>query len=298
MKKIVTIALTAMCTLILHEQVSAQMQMENSMSQYYHNKMLWNAGYTGADSSKLYVLQNRGWVGFDGAPIMTSVSGEFLFGRNSALGVHVISDLAGVLRRTFGVLSYAYRVKFSETNSLRLGIGLSVNSDRLDFKNVDASAAMSDPAVANNVNAKYVFDGNFGAVYRARNFDLGFSVFRINANRIGGNDIGNMSVAQIGGTYYFEVGEEGKTIVKPLAMMRFYRNTGNVLDLGFQSEYHGAFNFMLVYQTTGNLRFGAGLRKSGLGELNLFYNSNYKLVSAASQQYELGLGIYMKKKQK
>jgi hypothetical protein len=53
---------------------------------------------------------------------------------------------------------------------------------------------------------------------------------------------------------------------------------------------------MGVYQTIGNVRAGAGLRKNGLGELNFFYNTNNRISNNASQQYELGVGIYLKKR--
>ena len=80
MKKIITIALTAMCTLILHEQVGAQMQMENSMSQYYHNKMLWNAGYTGAGEKKTatFVVQVKGEAPVKGKIRLSSTRGGFI----------------------------------------------------------------------------------------------------------------------------------------------------------------------------------------------------------------------------
>ncbi|MEN9686395.1 MAG: hypothetical protein RLZZ28_2181, partial [Bacteroidota bacterium] len=116
-KNIIAVLLAA--GLLLQLQASAQQQMENSMSQYYQNRMLWNPGFTGGDGNKIYALQNRSWVGFDGAPIMTSFSGELLFGTNSAAGLQVLNDVTGILKRTFGIFSYAFRVKLSKEEQLR-----------------------------------------------------------------------------------------------------------------------------------------------------------------------------------
>lgn len=271
----------------------AQQQMENSMSQYYQNRILWNAAYTGIDSNKVYALHNRSWVGFDGAPSMTGLSGEMNFGKNSALGVQWISDQTGILLRSFGIINYSFRAKLSEIKSLRLGIALTAGSDRLNTKYIDADG-MSDALIANNINSKTVFDANFGVVYCANQFELGFSIFRIAHNLKGGKDISNLAMAQIGASYHFILNGDDRLSLKPLAMLRLYRTTQAVFDAGMQFDYDRLFNVMLLYQSTGNIRAGLGLRKSNLGEANVFYNSNTKLASSSSQQYELGIALYLK----
>ena len=113
--------------------VSAQIQTENSMSQYFANKFLWNAAYAGAEGNRIYAMQNRSWIGFDGAPVLTNITGEFNFGSNSSAGIHVMADKSGVLNRTLAVLNYAYNIQFHEGNALRLGVAFSMSSDRLDY---------------------------------------------------------------------------------------------------------------------------------------------------------------------
>lgn len=271
----------------------AQQQMENSMSQYFQNRILWNAAYTGMDSNKVYALHNRSWVGFDGAPVMTGLSGEMNFGKNSALGVQWISDQSGILLRSFGIINYSFKAQFTEAKSLRLGIALTAGSDRLNTKYIDADG-MSDALIANNVNSKTVFDANFGMVYCANQFELGLSIFRIANNLKGGNDIGNLALAQLGASYNFRLNGDDRLNLRPLTMLRYYRTTQAVFDVGMQFDYDRLINVMLLYQSTGNIRAGFGLRKSRLGEANIFYNSNTKLATSSSQQYELGLALYLK----
>lgn len=281
-----------------NQQLFAQQQIENSMSQYYRNKILMNPGFTGIDGNKGYALQNRSWVGFDGAPVLTAFTGEFNFGQNSSAGVQVISDVTGILYRTFGVFSYAYRIKFQEEKQLRIGISLSIAGDRLDSRFIDPSVAI-DPLIANNINQKAYYDGNLGLVYTAKNLTLSGSFFRI-GEVLNGKIQGDANLAYFKGAAFYDIngGTESKLQVKPMAMIRLFKATETVADLGLQFEYNQLVHAMLIYQTTGNIRTGAGLKIQQWGEANFFYNSNQKIANVNSQQYELGLGVFFGKKQR
>lgn len=286
---------TLVLLLISVTVVEGQQQMENSMSQYFRNRMLWNAGYTGASGNRIYALQNRSWAGFDGAPVMTSISGEFNFGQNSAGGVQVISDVAGVMYRTYGVLNYAYRIKLGQEQSLRLGVALAFNSDRLNSKALEGVSP--DPTILDNINSKPKFDGNFGAVYQKGAFDVAVSLYRLGANmRNSSTNNVNQAVGQMGVGYRMKLTSDEKVLLKPLAMFRLYSETKSIFDIGAELDYHELLHVMTLYQTTGNIRAGAGLRKAGLGEANFFYNTNTKVANSASQQYELGIMYLFKVK--
>ena len=270
-----------------------QQQMENTMSQYFRNRMLWNPAYTGVDGNKAYVLQNRSWVGFEGAPVITGISGELNFGKNSSGGVEIISDATGILYRTYGVLNYGYRVKFSESAALRLGVALAINGDRLNNKYIDGSA-MADPLIAANINSKPQFDGNLGAVLQLNKLDIGVSLFSLGKSLRNEKFEANHPTSQVGLSYPIELDKSDKLKLKTILMMRTYEAIDMVIDGGVQFSYNDLFHVMGVYQSAGNIRTGAGIRKSGLGELNFFYNTNTKIANISSQQYELGLGVYFK----
>jgi len=294
MKHINRITLTMILMAFLL-QAKAQRELENSMSQYFQSRMLWNPGFTGADGSKIYILQNRSWIGFDGAPVMTGVSGEFLFGANSAAGLQVVSDLAGVLNRTTGVLNYAYRIKFRNEKQLRIGISLLIANERLNTNYFAEQGGVADPMLVSSINQQAQFDGNLGFVYTDRKLSIGACFYRLSENfsaKNGGN--ADLAFAQIGGGYDIDFNE--KVQLKPLMMLRMYRNTGSLLDIGAQFEYNKLFNAMLLYQTNGNVRTGLGLCLKDIADVNFFYNTNVKITNASSQQYELGIGFYLAKK--
>lgn len=294
MNKKYIIAICITLATFFQNKVEAQQQVENSMSQYFHNRALWNAGFTGIDSNKIYALQNRSWVGFDGAPVTTNISGAFVFGENSSVGVQIMSDVAGVLNRTFGIVNYAYRVKLAEEKHLRIGISLAICSDRLDNKNLSNDEVL-DPMINNSIKKSTQFDGNIGMVYQTKKLTLGASLFRIQENMQNSNS-SNLAIGQIAAYYNIEMNKESNIHLKPVTMLRFYKNTATVFDLGAQFDYNNLLNAMLVYQSSGNIRTGAGVRWKDVAELNLFYNTNNKIANTSSQQYEIGLGIHLNKK--
>lgn len=268
---------------------NAQQKFENTMSQYFHNRSLLNPAFTGMDGNKLQVIQNRSWIGFEGAPVLTVFTGEFNFGLNSSGGAHIFSDKSGIVYRTTGLLNYAYRIKLNQKNELKLGISFSVSSERLDNQMLDASIAL-DPLIAANINGKPNYDGNFGMLYTSNKLTIGTSFFRIGEN-LSKNALGNadLILMKAGIYYHFNKDLSHKVQLKPLLMISLFRNLPAVLDAGAQIVLNKYLNAMVVYQSTGNIRSGAGLVAGDLGELNFFYNSNTGKASNNSQQYELGL---------
>lgn len=282
--------------LLLQLCTNAQQEMGNSMSQYFNNRMLWNAGFTGADGNKIYALQNRSWVGFDGAPVFTNVSAEFLFGANSAAGLQVMADKAGILTRTMGLANYAYRIKLNKSDQLRIGFSLAFMKDRLNNSYIDEGGAI-DPMIVNNLNQNMQFDGNIGAVYMKKNFTAGITFQRLKENFSAKNEgNANLTVAQMGLSGIIDINNDEQLLLKPLMMFRVYKTTAPILDLGMQFQYNKLINAMLLYQTSGNIRGGAGIRIDNLVEANFFYNTNIRTANTSSQQYEVGIGINLKGK--
>lgn len=289
----IVIAISLLISITIN-QLQAQQQVENTMSQYFRNRMLSNAGYTGFDGNRISIVQNRSWLGFDGAPVLTSLSGEVNFGMNSAAGLNFVSDKSGVLIRTFGVVNYAYHIKLDEKQSLRLGASLLFHGDRLNDAYI-ASGGVYDPAIKDNINRKLQYDGDFGIVYKKGKLELALAILQIGNNLRGTQDNANLAVAQFAGYYDFSLGGGSNIDLKPMLMYRTYKNTANVIDIGIQFEYNKTMNLMAVYQNTGNIRAGAGFRKIALGEVNLFYNTNAKISNSASQQFEFSFIAYLKK---
>lgn len=267
------------------------------MSQYYRNRMLGNAAFAGADGNKVFVLQNSSWTDFEGAPRNINLSGEFNFGKNSAIGIQFMSDKAGILNRSFGVLNYAYRLRFTDYEQLRLGVALSFYGDRLNAKYLEQGGGAIDPSIIASVNNRLRFDGNFGMVYTRKRLTLSMALYRLGENLRNESSFVNLATTQWSADYSFPLDDRDLSSLKPMLLLRTFRGgTNAVADIGLQYSYHKLFQLMMIYQTPGNLRLGAGLVKEGLGEANFFYSSNLRMANASLQQYEIGLGVYLKRK--
>jgi type IX secretion system PorP/SprF family membrane protein len=267
----------------------AQQKFENAMSQYFHNRSLLNPAFTGMDGNKIQAIQNRSWIGFDGAPVLTVFTGEFNFGLNSSGGAHIFSDKSGIVFRTTGILNYSYNIKLNQNQQLKLGIAFTISSERLDNSMIDATTAI-DPLIAANINGKPSYDGNFGALYIADKLTIGTSFFRIGEN-LSKNALGNADLILMkGGIYYhFNKDQSDKVQIRPMAMISIFRNLPAVFDGGVQAIFSKHLNAMVIYQSTGNIRTGAGLVLGNIGEANVYYNSNLNRAGINAQQYELGL---------
>lgn len=273
-----------------YKNIYGQQKFENAMSQYFHNRSLLSPGFTGSDGNKIQILQNRSWVGFEGAPVLTILTGEFNFGTNSALGGHIFSDKSGIVFRTTGLLNYSYRIKFKNENELKLGIGLSVTSERLDIGMLDPGASI-DPLIAANINGKPVYDGNFGMVFNAKQWSVWTSFFRLSENLSNKSNLGNADLLLMKGGLYYHMNKDrlDQFQLKPMAMISLYRDFSPVFDMGAQMIFNKYLNAMLLYQTIGNIRAGAGVTIAEICQANFFYNSNLRQSTMNAQQFELGL---------
>ena len=285
MPKLIFVGLAILCSLHIH----AQYKKENSMSQYFENRSLWNPSLTGADGNRLHLLHNRSWFGFDGAPVLTAFTGHYLFGKNSAGGLQITSDASGIVYRTTGALNYAYRISFDKTTQLRLGFNLLFNSERIDNRKLDA-AAINDPLILSNINQEPGFDANFGAYYETKRLSVGASFYRLkemfSANKRNNADINLMR----GAITYDLIDEdtEEKLKLTSLGMVSFYRNTKAVYDIGLRMNY-APVTALLVYQTTGNIKMGLGLNIQKAATVNFYYNIGTGKYEVPVQQLEIGV---------
>lgn len=297
-KLIISKRLILIVVLVLtqYQQTIGQQRTENPMSQYFHNRSLLNPGFTGTDGNKIQAFQNRSWVGFDGAPVLTVLTGEFNFGKNAAIGGHIFSDKSGIVYRTTGLLNYSYRIKFKNEHELRLGIGFSVTSERLDLDMLEPGASV-DPLIAANINGKPAYDGNFGMLYNAKQLSIWSSFFRISENLSNKSNLGNADLLMMKSGIYYHINQDKVDQIqfKPLAMISLYKDFAPVFDFGTQIIVNKYVNAMFVYQTIGNVRAGAGLTLGDICEANIFYNSNNRQANMNAQQFEFGLTFKLSK---
>lgn len=290
--KNIYIKITLVVSLFCGQIASAQTYTNNPISQYFRNGYLWNAAYAGAkETPSLYALINRSWIGFDGAPTLINLAGNFAISTNSGAGLQISTDKAGALQRMAARLNYSYKLLFSETEHLHLGIGINTYRERLNSDLVGSDPGAVDP-VLKSFNEKSIYvDGEFGAVYENKHLSFGASFvnFRRSVQKEQ-NRPTDMPIMQMMGSYTIEL--ENELNLRPLASFKHYINNKNLFAAGCELAYEKTFHVSLLYQNTGSILGGLGLSLKDVGEINFAYGSNNK--NGYGQQYEVGLGVNLK----
>jgi type IX secretion system PorP/SprF family membrane protein len=288
MKQFILLSLVFTVTGALQQALSQQ-HYNNPISQYYRNRYLMNPAFAGDHTSPyIYGLVNKSWMGFEGAPTLVQFSGDMHFGKNTGGGIQLLSDKAGQMQRTMAKLSYSYKIKLGgDDELLRLGFSLSTYREQISQQMLQESA--DDPDIKTFNDQGFRFDGDFGAVYKNKNFF--FSAELVNLNRWYSDllkkmpvDLETFSLA----TSYKYITDE-KVTIEPMMAVKFYTRTTCVWKIGAELGYNNQVQASFMLQNNKTVQAGLGMQLQGFGEVNVFYGSANG--QGAGQQMELGLGI-------
>jgi type IX secretion system PorP/SprF family membrane protein len=128
-------------------------QQEAMITQHLFNKLNYNPGYAGAREKLSGILMYRNqWASIQGSPVQYMLSVSAPLGKsNHNLGLVVNRDVVGPIAQFNIYANYAYKLKFNEEQSLRIGtrVGLDKGSVNLNtLSQLDAN----DPNFVNEAN--------------------------------------------------------------------------------------------------------------------------------------------------
>ena len=123
----------------------AQAQQEPQFTKYMFNTLSYNPGYAGSRGYMSIVALHRDqWFGWgngaesDGRPVTQTFSVHSPINKAVGLGLNITNDKAGAHQKTYGDISYAYRINFGKgTLSVALQAGAmswKASWDELNFK--------------------------------------------------------------------------------------------------------------------------------------------------------------------
>lgn len=156
--------------------------------QYTHftfNKLAYNPGYTGSkgsfDATALYRNQ---WSGLEGAPRTVHLNAHTPFsGKRSALGLAITSDEIGKVSTNSIDMSYAYRIKLGETNTLSLGVSGLLEQVRINWSLANPLDPV-DGSIPQGDETSFAPNFGAGAYFLGRNYYVGLSVPRLLKNAL------------------------------------------------------------------------------------------------------------------
>lgn len=230
-KKIIAVLLAIFAILLI--TVAAFAQQDPIYGLYLNNPLVINPAYTGINN----VLEvNAGyrnqWAGFDGNPNTLNATGHISLRDNKmGLGAIIIQDNIGETKNTSFNVTYAYRIRLSETKTFSFGmqggfLNYKTDPSKISVQNPD------DPAFAPISDTK--FNLGAGMIYKTDHFFAGFSVPRLVNNTVstGGQ---NLNVYRqhfyLLGSYLFYVSE--RIILKPAVLVKGLASAPLSTDLNF-----------------------------------------------------------------
>lgn len=185
MKKLIyTLLITFMAT-------ASWSQSEDIFTFNLFNQLNFNPATAGhkevLDAGAIY--RNQWWSGIDGAPKTVNVWGHMPFANyRSGAGLNIISDNIGLDRIIKVGLNYAYRIKFSGSNVLSLGLGAQFDNARADWSQANDGVNQVDNTFANGAETTSSFNFGPGAYFKNDKFYLGVAIPRVLSNSLNKDD--------------------------------------------------------------------------------------------------------------
>jgi type IX secretion system PorP/SprF family membrane protein len=248
-------------------------QQDAQFTQYMYNTINVNPAYAGSRGAlSMFALYRTQWVGFDGAPVTSTVSMNTpLNESNLGLGVSLINDKIGPTTENTISADLSYTIPTSETWNLSFGLKATANLFDLDASKL--TNVVPDPSLQNYSK----FSPNIGAgIYlHSDKAYLGLSVPNfIETQRYSDNEVKiykeKMNYYLIAG-YVFDVNDYVK--FKPAFLTKMVQGaplqvdvSGNFmfydkLMLGVSYRWSAAMSAMVGFQVSDGLYIGYGYDK-------------------------------------
>lgn len=177
-------------------------QSRKYVSQFSHLQNYYNPALNGYEGSTLRGFVRNQWAGFEDAPKTLFVSAEIDFmelkSRDNAgilgkhaMGVNFMQDSYGPFDETGIILSYASRIRLSESTNLRLGAGLNYSMVRLDGHRLNTKL-LDDPTTAQYINTfskMSTIDVNIGLALTHKNYYMSYGAHNVNRGGVSSGDV-------------------------------------------------------------------------------------------------------------
>jgi type IX secretion system PorP/SprF family membrane protein len=282
MKKTFTILL-----FILFLGYAGYSQQEPQFSQYMLDNLTFNPAVAGMnDAICANLIHRQQWVGFEGRPITTVLSGDlpvrFLHG---GLGLNVVQDNIGQFKNLDVKFEYAYH-RTVGPGKLALGAQIGFLNTKVDFSKFHPLDS-SDPILSSqSTESSFSLDFGFGAFYQIKDKlygGLSFSQLAESTEKLGNASVKLVRHYYLTGGYHISLDNQGLPgfEVIPSALIK----TDGVaiqFDINAMLQYNNKFWAGLSYRKTDAVVIMLGLKPFGPGMYeNLKIGYSYDLITSA-----------------
>jgi type IX secretion system PorP/SprF family membrane protein len=263
-------------------------QQQTVYSSFLINPYVYNPAYAGVLEGTQFNLGHRSqWVGFDGAPRTSMVSGWGNLKKqpHMAIGGMVSSDRGGLIQRTTFQGSYAYHLKINSKYKLSFGLafgGVQYNVKIYDAKPYD----QNDDFMASDVLRAFAFDANAGLHFYSKDFFLGLSNQQMLNSKIRWVDSkGSLSPHYYAYTgYNFRLSKDSNWVLQPSVLVRMSAPVPHQFEFNVRLVYKEMIWIGATYRekSSAGILFGCHLFKA----LTMAYA--YDFTTTELNQYSSG----------
>ena len=262
------------------------------------------SGYEGI--TEAVIVHKRQWTGVQGAPNTSAIAlnGD-LKSQKFGWSVYAYNDQTDIVNRSAIYGSYAYHVRFTEKNSLSLGLSAGYLNNSIDQSAINVPDP-NDPVVYTNLSNGGKFDINFGFTLHLGDFTLGAAAPQLLGSTINyGNEIDQVEYQMlrhyIVHTQYDLNFQNGRMALSPFVVLRAADNIQPQVDAGLMFNMPDYFfvgaAFRSSYAVTGNV--GVHLTENlTLGYAYDFSTSEFAYTLGNSHEFMLRWRFGTSKKDK
>ena len=288
----------------LHNQSSFSQQIPIS-NQYLVNGFSLSPAYAGANENvEAFMSFRKDWTGISGSPEsrMININGalpkvlSFLpnLPGNMGIGATIMTEQTGIFRTTAASLSYAYKVKIADIQSIRFGVSFGVLESNIDLSEI-SSQNQADPVVMSNQDVRnVVFDATFGVLYRIQNLRVGITLPRLLEGKVKDKDKNTLYTLKrhylIHASYFYDINKNFQ--VQPFVVVRTTEKSPLSFDVAALIKYQQQMWLGFTYRYSGSIGISLG------GELHNAIIANYTyefsgqgMLGKSSGTHDISIGF-------
>jgi len=264
-------------------------QQESQYTFFMQNELYYNPAAAGARGvASVTGLYRQQWAGFEGAPTSQLLSFNAPIVSDAVgFGVQLNHASKGIIDNTYASMSYNYKLKLSETHSIRLGLQGSMQRWAVDFSDPSVKLRTENDNSIDLANNFATWEGNvgFGALFEMSDyFSAGVGIPHIYSSKISVDENKGSQGARITPHVYVTltgmIPLTDKLDFKPSALVKVVQGAPTDVDINLSGVYAKKIMGGLGYRTGGDGR-GESL------DLLLFYQITDKIGVGGA--YDIGI---------
>tara|TARA_R110002051_G_scaffold25673_1_gene62607 strand:+ start:833 stop:1687 length:855 start_codon:yes stop_codon:yes gene_type:complete len=243
-------------------------QQDPNYTLYVFNMNLINPAYAGANETTNLGLNIRSqWSNVKGAPETQSFIFGTPVGKNTGVGLSIISDKTFIEKQTSVAADFSYRLQLSESLELFLGLKAGFNSYNANTDGLITYGIQQDPNLM-NLNGRFNPNFGAGAYLKHEDYFVSLSIPKILTNDRLAQDDGIARTGSdrqhiyLAGGYHIPLSEN--TILKPSVLLRYVDASPLSVDITGLIAFNKSFDFGAAYRVDESI--------SGLAIFNISKN--------------------------